>query len=342
MKIVVCLVTHPWRNHKYDNMGEAYFAEPLRKLGHEALMFNMDDYLSGPGLPSRPDDGALVRFVREVKPGWVLMNDYTNDTFTENTWKAIAEICPTTDWFGDDQQRFDDYSSLKARWFTHPVTCDYFSYPRYLEKGINGIIQSGWGAIDYSEVKEEETDAAAYDVTHVGVYSHYRDFLKQLLISRGIKVKFYGPGWEGGRLSTGQMKNVFRTSKISLSLQKIAVSYDIRYLLRHPTRLAALARNSFRGTKLYRKQINARYFEINACGGFQLAEYVPMIEEFYDIGREITVFSSPEEMADLVSYYLAAGDKRLSIARKGAEKALTSHLMMHRLGKIHEQIFKSR
>lgn len=344
MKIIFCLVRNPWAKQKplaktAISADELFWVEPLRALGHEVFTFDLDDYLAGESCPNKQDDGALLRFVQKIRPDWVFMNDYSNDTISPETWNAISKLCKTTDWLGDDEQRFFEYSSIKAKLFTHPVTCDFVSYERYKKLGMQNIILSSWGSVDYRTTAEEATDASTYDATFVGAYSAQRDFLRRFLISSGLKVRFYGNGWGTGKVSLGQMKNIFRTSKINLSLQKLAANYDVRFLMRYPKKIALLLRNHlYRPTQNFPQQILARYFEINACGGFQLAEYAPMLEEYYHIGKEIATFSTPDNLLRLTNYYLDHPEKRKAIARQGHDRAIREHLMIHRLRALIDRV----
>ncbi len=340
MKIVFCLVKNLGGNPALGVSTERlYWIDPLRKLGHEVYEFELDEYLKGRGLPSKDDDGKLLEFVNKVAPNWVFMNDWSNDTISKNTWEAISRICKTSDWFGDDNHRFYSYSLFKARYFTHPITCDFFAYDNYVQHGFDNVILSQWGSLDFDSIQEEEVNAYRYDVTFVGAFSPYRKFIYDFLTRHGLNVKFYGNGW-GGRVNLGQMKNIFRTSKINLNPAKMAANYDLRYMLKSPARRfgSYLKDIVFRREPIV-KQIKARYFEINACGGFQISEYSPMIEKYYDIGRELVVFSNPDDLLSLINYYLRRREEREQIAKRGRHKAINNHLMIQRLSEVINKIF---
>lgn len=341
MKIVFCLVRYIGGNKELgQSLEEIYWVEPLRQLGHDVFIFEIDDYLSGPGLVSKEDDGKLLEFVKKIQPDWVVMNDYSNDTISEYTWKEIAKICKTSDWFGDDNHRYENYTRYKAAYFTHPITCDFFSYDKYLKDGYKNVIMSQWAAFNFDLVEEEETDAHLYDVTFVGTFSLYRKCIHDYLKKNKIKVQFYGSGWPGGKVTLGQMKNIFRTSKINLCLEKLATNYDIRFLMADKLRLLSYIKRTLMGKPVYtiHKQIKTRNFDICMCGGFQLSEYVPMIEKYFDIGREMVVFSSLEELLSLIQYYLPREKARQEIAKAGYERTKREHLMIHRWKQVISQL----
>ncbi|MCX7705664.1 MAG: glycosyltransferase [bacterium] len=333
MKIVFCLVRYIGGNRRLGpSLEEIYWVEPLRKLGHDVFIFELDDYLVGPSLVSKKDDGKLLEYVKHVKPDWVVMNDYSNDSITQYTWREISKICKTSDWFGDDNHRYESYTRYKAAYFTHPITCDFFSYDKYLCDGYANVIMSQWAAFDFDSVEEEQTDAHLYDVTFVGTFSHYRKCIYDYLKKNKIRVQFYGNGWPGGKVTLGQMKNIFKTSKINLSIEKLATNYDIRFLMVDKLRFLSFVKRTITNKPPYtiHKQIKTRHFDICMCGGFQISEYVPMIERYFDIGRELVVFSTLEEMLTLINYYLSREKERRMIAEAGYIRTKNQHLMIHR------------
>lgn len=60
--------------------------------------------------------------------------------------------------------------------------------------------------------------------------------------------------------------------------------------------------------------------DILACGGFCLTNYQPEIAEFFEDGTEIVMYTSMEDMADKVDYYLHHEEERAAIAKAGNKK----------------------
>jgi len=315
-----------------------YWLTPIRQLGHELIPIEVDEYLVGMDLPGRTDfDELLARIDSEV-PDLVFINDYENDSFSDKFWSSVRAICPTACWFGDDNHRYAHYTRSKAKRYTIPVTCDPFSYPLYLEDGYSQTLLSQWGTRDYDTVVEEFVDLQAAEVTFVGTFSPYRQFIRKSLQKSGIAVRFYGPGWEGGRVSLGQMKFIFRNSKINLSLEKLATNTDFRYMLSRPRTFLRYALNFLRNEPAIIRQIKARPFEIAACGGFVLLEYAPMIEQYFDLSKEVGVFSSIDELVVLTRFYLRNPNLRLDRAKKSYEKTVREHTMKKRLEKLFSEM----
>ena len=79
---------------------------------------------------------------------------------------------------------------------------------------------------------------------------------------------------------------------------------------------------------LLREEVEDRHtqrtFEIPACGSLQIAPRTDEILEYFDEGREIVCFDSPEELRDKVGYYLTHEKERARIAKQGHLRCVRS------------------
>lgn len=80
--------------------------------------------------------------------------------------------------------------------------------------------------------------------------------------------------------------------------------------------------------------IPQRILDIMGCGGFVLTNHQPELDEFFDIGKDVEVFRSVEELKDKCSYYLTHETERLKIAINGYKKIRDSFTYEHQLNKI--------
>ncbi|MDE6686595.1 MAG: glycosyltransferase, partial [Lachnospiraceae bacterium] len=71
--------------------------------------------------------------------------------------------------------------------------------------------------------------------------------------------------------------------------------------------------------------LSLRVFDILGCGGFLLTNYQQELGELYEIGKDVEVFTSKEELADKAAYYLTHDEERQEIARSGYEKTRALH-----------------
>ncbi len=108
--------------------------------------------------------------------------------------------------------------------------------------------------------------------------------------------------------------------------------------LRYPSETAAVYARSDININLFHLQcersLNARVYDVMACGGFLLCQYSPAVEEMFRIGEHLETFSSPAEMQEKVRYYLSHPDERREIARQGQAEVLAHHTIQHRLQTI--------
>lgn len=76
---------------------------------------------------------------------------------------------------------------------------------------------------------------------------------------------------------------------------------------------------------------NNRVFDVAACGAFQLVDRRPALAGAFDEGREMVTFSSAEDLATKLEWYLARPAQRQAIARAARARVLAQHTYVHRL-----------
>lgn len=144
----------------------------------------------------------------------------------------------------------------------------------------------------------------------------------------GLKVECFGAGWENGRVTFDEMGEIFKTSKINLNISNSA-NYDIRYVF---SSLRSI--KDFLKSKKRIEQIKARNFEIPAFGGFQLTNYIPFLEDYFKIGREVAVYTSIEDLVLQINYYLRNEEERRRLMINGYKRAINEHTYLNRLKDI--------
>ncbi len=226
-------------------------------------------------------------------------------------------------WFGDDQWRFDDFSSQYANYFSACITTDKFSVEKYKAIGQQNIIRSQWASLA-SNINHKNINYK-YDISFIGGANSFRRWFIKELAKRNIYVHCFGFGWDNGRVSYEEMEEIFARSEISLNISN-SVQFDMRYLLANPRNIVATIR-----AKKNRSQTKARIFEIPAQGGFELTEYVPSLEDYFDIGKEIACYKDIDEAELLIKYYLSHEEEREEIKQAGVKKAREKHTFKHRI-----------
>lgn len=308
-----------------NQIGEVGFNQVFRSLGHEVTNFYYDSYLNR----TEELQAELLKRAGEVKPDLIFFILFTNQFKTE-TLDLLKQKYRTINWFGDDQWRFDNFTSKYAPHFTHCITTDIYSQKKYNDIGVKNLFISQWAALN-ADIKDDVT-AYKYDVSFIGGAHPVRKWMLNEFKKAGLNVTAFGHGWPQGILSIEEMKNVFQSSKINLNLSN-SINYDIRFLTHHWKNIAYVLKGAKNNS-----QIKARNFEIPFFGGFQVSDYVPGLERYLDIGSEVVCYSNIDEAIQLTQYYLRNDAEREAIKKKSIMKARSHHTYKHRLKEILEQL----
>lgn len=301
------------------------FKSSFEGLGHDVTMFYYDEYL----YKTEPMQKRLKEFADDVNPDLIFFSLFQNQ-FELDTLDYLKSKYTTINWFGDDQWRFDNFTHKYANHFTYCITTDKFSIQKYKNLGQNNVIYSQWAAINSHEIPNFE--GYKYDVSFVGGFHPYRKWFIDILKKRGIKIEAFGNGWENGPLSAEGMNKLFISSKINLNIGN-SNSFDSRYLFSYWKAVPLLFRS-----KKNASQIKARNFEIPYFGGFQLADYVPTLENYFDIGQDVVCYKDIDEAELLIRYYLENEEERIRITKASHIKAIKEHGYINRLKDVLEQI----
>jgi spore maturation protein CgeB len=119
-------------------------------------------------------------------------------------------------------------------------------------------------------------------------------------------------------------------SKINLNIPN-STGYDFRFMFSSIKAFASCIRSSVFDIGKNSSQTKARNFEIPMHGGFQLTDYVPTLEEYFIIGKEVACYNSIDELFKLVEHYLHNDDERETIKKAGIERARADHCYQNRI-----------
>jgi spore maturation protein CgeB len=183
--------------------------------------------------------------------------------------------------------------------------------PRYLAWGLNYIkLQLSYDPREHFPPPASWSDAnRTRKVSYIGSPHDDRpNFLRTLIEEHKLPVTISGPRWKkflgkaelkrytnGGMLKDAEYRENIWKSKINLAF----VTQD-------------------------ENDVAHKAFEIAACGGFLLALRTPGHEACFEEGKEAEFFSSIEECADKIRYYLDHPVEREEIARRGCARAKRS------------------
>jgi len=107
----------------------------------------------------------------------------------------------------------------------------------------------------------------------------------------------------------------------------------VRYLLSSPRALI----NTIRSKK-DREQLKGRLFEIPACGAMQISYYVEGLEQVFNIGKEIAIYISLDDLLGKVNFYLQHDDLRGQMINAAYKRVMDEHCYWKKLIKMFEQL----
>ncbi len=71
--------------------------------------------------------------------------------------------------------------------------------------------------------------------------------------------------------------------------------------------------------------VNQRVFDVPACGQFLITDQRRQMDQLFEPGREVVAYSDPEEIPDLIDFYLRRPQAREKIARAARKRVLCEH-----------------
>lgn len=327
MKILIVCMLHTYGDSKREYSYEYFnFYQILKQMGHEVEIF---DYMAEIRVLGKAGmNQKLLARVQEWQPTMTMFSLYT-DQFEPSVVEGLREHTKTLCFFHDDTWRVE-YSRYWARYFDYITTPDVYGEMKYREIGLNNAIHFPFGCNEHIFRKMDVPKK--HDVSFVGGWHPYREWLLKRLGKSGIKVEVVGYRWPKGEVDQDGMVRMFNESRINLNLSNSA-PWDARYLVSSPRALI----NRIRSKKNI-EQMKARIFEVNACGSFQLSYFVEGLAQCYDIDEEIGVYSDADDLVEKVKFYLAHAKLRESIAAAGFERSLRDHTFTNRFNNVFQRM----
>lgn len=343
--LLACLKYDYGRKERGISIERKAFLPAFKENGCNIIEFWLEDN----GYPNDLDalQNNLIKSANSSMPDIIFLVLMNYEIHLSTLDYLKSNFC-VINWFCDDQWRFYNYSRFIAPHLTYCITVDKYSLDEYDKIGAHAIL-SQWAPIEVDDafLKSEYK----YDVSFVGSWSPTREWIVRALRRNNIKIECFGFGWENGRVSYEEMRDIFHTSKINLNLSN-SLPNDIRfriYLLKHLFMSPFYGISRFKlilksikfmfSTKKRVEQLKARIFEIPGYNGFLLSQHTLSIEDFYHIGKEIAIFTNIEELIKLVNYFLKHDGERELIRRNGflrTQNYTYSNYIKHILSKIHE------
>lgn len=120
-------------------------------------------------------------------------------------------------------------------------------------------------------------------------------------LETGVELEVYGKGWK--KALTGDKKSWWKKKQLP--------NEELKYYYSS----ADIVLNDTRDDMIEAGFISNRIFDVTACKGFLISDYIAEIEEIY--GDSVPMYKNKEEFKALIDYYLAHPEER----REKAERA---------------------
>lgn len=289
---------------------------------------------------ARPD---VIREIRGM--GIVTMNWYCNASYQ---FHLVQEIAPAYDYcLVPERFRLDAYRHVGA----NPIYCQEAANPQFYKP---------------FDLPRE------FDVVFMGARYAERPLYIRRLLDAGIQVRVWGPGWQRPPVHTLDVttqkrrlcqlatvsgwrkagRKVWRSvspSKVALPASEVQLPpgvcgpplSDEDMIKMYSRCKISLGFSTVGSTHLAAErivQIRLRDFEAPMSGAFYLVEYVPGLEEFFEIGREIVCYTGPDDLVEKCRYFLAHEHERERIRHAGHKRALADHTWQKRLTDVFREV----
>lgn len=300
------LILSSFEKISFNDIGNGYIREFIR-IGAKFIDYD-DIYLK---YGSKKIYEYILKFIIENNIEVLIYQaDSTDFRFSLEFFRLLQKKVFIVMMVGDVQHYFDSRDIYYAQCADLVVVYDYLSRYRFEHYGINAV--TFYSSYDKNNFLKINGCKKNIDISFIGQITNYEDRIKFInyVAANGIKIEIFGRGSKNGEVSLSKMVDIFNMTKININFTGITTKNVLGNRQNIDARL---------------KQMKGRMAEIALCGGFVLTEYVPYINEVFQIDKEIAVFYEKEDLLEKIRYYLAHEDERESIAKKGYAKALSDY-----------------
>jgi hypothetical protein len=278
-------VTHfDWRQHGFDERAPDWSPERRQRLSELLFRTISQAYLE------QPIDVFFAYLAGDIIEPWAVEAIGRMGIFTFNLGTDDLSVS-FRGGRGLDEQPLGTAGLARAfdlNWTTGKAACEKYlvegGIPLYLGQGGTPAFHRPLGL------------AKDIDVSFVGNAMGTRAGFVRDLRRRGVRVQAYGNGFPSGHVPSRAVIEIINRSRINLGHSGIGDSPDLLCL-------------------------KARDFEVPLCGAFYLTRLTPDLADWYEIGREVAVYTSMDDLAEKVGYYLAHQEEAEAIAAAGYARA---------------------
>lgn len=172
--------------------------------------------------------------------------------------------------------------------------------------------------LPYEKISESDYQ---WDVLYAGNHSAYKQKWLESIAPLAGKLRI---GIVGNRWSSNSVRRALSEIEILGARNNVGFADAIQ---RSRINVAFHAGPDAAG---WQDLVSTRTFEIPACGGFMLHIDNDEVREFFEPGKEIDVFSSPEELKEKIAFYLNRPELREKMKERAYARCRTEHSYRNR------------
>lgn len=323
-----------------------YTARALRRLGQSITLFNesslaLDRWTLNvgrklaapiPGLVQQLDrfrtrwlnerDQRLIQLVGQLQPDLILV--LSGKSWTKELWDAVRALTHAriVTWWVDTPLRDSVRHFLHL--FDHFFIFDRSYLDPLKEHGARRVqfLPCACDETVYRPLTLSASEKHRYESEIAFIAWYYPSRLSMVKNLQDFDLKVWGRGWTHpkARRELAQMNRTIFRGERYINDRTSAKIYNA-------TKIGLNVHSS----QTKEGGLNARTFDLLACGTFELTDFVPGMEELLTPGKELAVYRSQEEARDRIAYYLRHPEERKRIAAQGRERTLREHTYLHRM-----------
>jgi len=186
----------------------------------------------------------------------------------------------------------------------------------------SSYLQHGFDPDVHKPIPEiRDTEDMLHDVSFIGGWSSGKEiYLKDLVTGLpNIDLSIWGDRW-------GSCQSL----SLNAFIKGFPVYGDFYALAIRCCKINLGLLQDQQGSAPVGDSVTSRTFHIPASGGFLLHERNEEVLEYFEEGKEIACFDTPEELIEKVRYYLVNEEERIQIAKAGYERCIKENSWAHR------------
>lgn len=298
--------------HRYDAFDT--FQDKLRNKALYELPAKVG--LDGQKAAEKAATAKALQVLRDVNPDKLIV--IKADTLGDIFWQAVTDRkIPYILWLYDDLKRHR-YTREFLRQLPTVVSYARSEAEELATTGINAhFVANG-----YDPALADFPSTRVPEIVFVGSRYTNRETMMLALADAGVPVRVYGRGWSHhpfDRLRTWEFKR-----------PNLPAERDIPLADAYRVQSAAAGALNVHGLQA---GLAMRTFEVPGMNGLQLIDR-PDVEEFYDIGTEVLLYQSTDELIELCQRIIADPSWSNSIRAAGLARSQAEHTFFHRAQKM--------